>query len=335
MTPIIGLVQGDASGIGPELAAKLVCMEEVKERARLVVFSDRRVFAAGCAVAGVEPEIRVIDSLSDMDFSDGLVNLLDIPCLDPAQVTPGRVSKEAGVAVLECFGQALDAAMAASIDGICFVPFNKAALHLAGMGCNDELNWAKARLGYDGPTGEFNVVRGMWNARVTSHVPLKDVAGLLTVERIVDAIALADRTLKQAGFARPRIAVAALNPHAGEGGTIGHEEIDIIRPAVDRARSMQIAADGPFPSDTLFLKIRDGAFDCAVSMYHDQGQIAIKLLGFDEGVSVLGGLPVPVTTPAHGTAFDIVGKNAANPEPARMALQMIIEMARRRIEASA
>jgi 4-hydroxythreonine-4-phosphate dehydrogenase len=220
--------------------------------------------------------------------------------------------------------------MAGTIDGICFMPLNKVALHLAGMGHNDELTWAKARLGYDGPSGEFNVVRGMWNARVTSHVPLKDVAGLLSVERIADAVTLADRTLKRAGFPRPRIAVAALNPHAGENGMIGREEIDIIQPAVARAQSMQIAAEGPFPSDTMFLKVRDGQFDCAVSMYHDQGQIAIKLLGFDEGVSVLGGLPVPVTTPAHGTAFDIVGKNVANLEPARLALHMIVEMAVRR-----
>ena len=332
MTPIIGLVQGDACGIGPELAAKLVCMEEATEQARVVVFSDRRVFEAGCAVAGVTPDIRVVQSLEDAEFTDGRVTLLDIPCLDPAEITPGQVSEAAGAAVLECLGQALDAAMAGRIDGVCFVPFNKVALHLAGMGCNDELTWAKARLGYDGPSGEFNVVRGMWNARVTSHVPLKDVAGLLSEDRIVDAIDLADRTLKQAGFRRPRIAVAALNPHAGEDGMIGREELDIIRPAVERAQALQVAAEGPFPSDTLFLKVRDGEFDCAVSMYHDQGQIAIKLLGFDEGVSVLGGLPVPVTTPAHGTAFDIVGRNVANPEPARLALKMIIEMARRRSE---
>jgi 4-hydroxy-L-threonine phosphate dehydrogenase PdxA len=170
----------------------------------------------------------------------------------------------------------------------------------------------------------------MWNARVTSHVPLREVADLLSVERIVEAIALAHRTLREAGFDQPRIAIAAINPHAGDGGQIGREEIEIIAPAVERARAMGIRADGPFPSDTLYIRVRDKQYDCAVSMYHDQGQIAIKLLGFHMGVSVLGGLPFPVATPAHGTAFDIAGTNKARLEPARRAFLMVCDMAENR-----
>ncbi len=332
MKPIIGLVQGDACGIGPELMAKLLAAEDVRERARILILSDRRVFEAGVAVAGGAAEVRNIAAVDKADFSHDLPNLLDLACLDPAEVTPGKVSKAAGAAVLETFGRALDLAKAGELDGICFMPFNKEALHLAGMGFEDELRWAKNRLGYEGEASEFNVVRGMWNARVTSHVPLREVADRLSVERIVAAIKLADQTLKDAGFTRPRIAVAALNPHAGDGGAIGREEIEIIGPAVEQAQALQIAAEGPFPSDTMYLKVRDGRYDCAVSMYHDQGQIAIKLLGFDMGVSVLGGLPVPVTTPAHGTAFDIVGQNTANVEPARRAFLTVAEMAENRIE---
>ena len=129
------------------------------------------------------------------------------------------------------------------------------------------------------------------------------------------------------GFDEPRIAVAAINPHAGDGGQIGREEIEVIAPAVERARELKIRADGPFPSDTLYIKVRDKQYDCAVSMYHDQGQIAIKLLGFHMGVSVLGGLPIPITTPAHGTAFDIVGTNSARVEPSRRAFMMACDMA--------
>jgi len=331
MKPTIGLVQGDACGIGPELMAKLLAAEDIRERARILILSDRRVFDAGAAVAGHTPELREIAAAGEADFTHDLPNLLHVACLDPAEVTPGKVSKAAGAAVLETFGRALDLAKAGELDGICFMPFNKAALHLAGLGVEDELRWAKNRLGYEGEVSEFNVVRGMWNARVTSHVPLREVAELLSVERIVKAIKLADRTLKDAGFARPRIAVAALNPHAGDGGAIGREEIETIGPAVEKAQALQIAAEGPFPSDTMYLKVRDGRYDCAVSMYHDQGQIAIKLLGFDMGVSVLGGLPVPVTTPAHGTAFDIVGQNVANAEPARRAFFTVAEMAENRI----
>ena len=207
------------------------------------------------------------------------------------------------------------------------MPFNKAAMHLAGIGVADELTWAKKRLGVTGRASEFNVIDGMWNARVTSHIPLKNVAEKLNIDGIVDAIVLANQTLTRAGYDNPRIAVAALNPHAGDGGAIGTEEIEIIAPAFEKAKLQSIKVDGPFPSDTLYLKVRDGQFDCAVSMYHDQGQIAIKLLGFDQGVSVLAGLPVPIATPAHGTAFDIVGTNSANVNAALNAFRMVSAMA--------
>lgn len=326
--PMIALVQGDACGIGPELTAKLLAEPSTREAAGIVVFSDARVFRAGCEVAGVAPDVEVVTRLDQVNLDAHPITLLDIPGADPANITPGEVSVDAGAAVIDCLGQALDACKAGWLDGLCFTPFNKQAMHLAGLGEEDETQWAKARIGFDGRVSEFNVIEGMWNARVTSHVPLKDVAGLLSEEEIVASIELADETLRSAGFARPRIAVAALNPHAGDGGTMGMEEIDIIGPAVEAAKARQIACDGPFPSDTLYLKVRDGEFDCAVSMYHDQGQIAIKLLGFHMGVSVQGGLPFPMATPAHGTAFDIVGQNRANPEPTLRAFKMVTDMAR-------
>ena len=173
---------------------------------------------------------------------------------------------------------------------------------------------------------EFNVADGMWNGRVTSHVAMKDVPDLLTIARVEDSILLADRTLKMAGYARPRLVVAGYNPHAGDGGLMGDEELRVIRPAVERAQLKQISVVGPLPADTLWLKVRDGEYDAAVTMYHDQGQIAIKLLGFDRGVSVLAGLPIPVTTPAHGTAFDIAGQNRANVTPAKNAFTMCLNM---------
>ncbi len=332
MKPCIALVQGDAAGIGPELMAKLIASGDVERNADAVVFSDRRVFDAGCAVAKVELDLPVVQSLDDVDRTRNAITLLDIPGVDPADVTPGLVSEQAGQAVLECYALALDACSTGVLDGLMFTPFNKQALHMAGMQTEDETQWAKAHTGHSGRASEFNVIDGMWNARVTSHVPLKDVAGLLSVDEIVDAVVLADRTLRESGFERPRIAVAALNPHAGDGGAIGREEIDIIAPAIEQARARQIVCDGPFPSDTLYIKVRDGRYDCAVSMYHDQGQIAIKLLGFHMGVSVHAGLPFPMATPAHGTAFDIVGRNVANIEPARRAFMMVATMAANRAD---
>lgn len=327
MKPTLALIQGDATGIGPELMAKLLASGEVGETVEAVVFSDRRVFEAGCEVAGVSIDLPVHDSLESALECDSPVRLLDVPAADPELMPAGSVSKQAGEAVLDCYGRGVDACHSGVLQGLCFTPFNKQAMHLAGMDQEDETQWAKARIGHTARASEFNVIDGMWNARVTSHVPLRDVAGLITQEEIVEAVELADRTLRSAGFDRPRIAVAALNPHAGDGGAIGREEIEVIGPAVEAARSRQIACEGPFPSDTLYIKVRDGQYDCAVSMYHDQGQIAIKLLGFHMGVSVHAGLPFPMATPAHGTAFDIVGTNSANPEPTLRAFRMVATMA--------
>ncbi len=326
MKPLIALVQGDAAGVGPEVMSKLLSIDEVRKSARIVIVSDARVFRAGNEVGALDIPVRVVERIEQTSFEDDTPNLLDISAIDPAAAPLGRVSIEAGAAVMRWFGEALDLAAAGKVDGICFMPFNKQAMHRAGLGTEDELQWAKQRLGSRSRASEFNVIDGMWNARVTSHIPLREVAKRLETQEIEEAVDLAHRTLQAAGFAHPRIAVAALNPHAGEGGTIGDEEIEIIAPAVERAKAARIDARGPYPSDTLYPRLRDGDFDCVVSMYHDQGQIAIKLLGFDRGVTVLGGLPVPITTPAHGTAYDIAGKNIANIEPARRAFMTLCAM---------
>jgi 4-hydroxythreonine-4-phosphate dehydrogenase len=159
---------------------------------------------------------------------------------------------------------------------------------------------------------------------------LREVAALLTVEKICDAARLLHRTIAKSGIAAPRIAVAGLNPHAGEGGLLGTEEIDTIAPAVEQLRAEGLDATGPLPADTLFVAARRGDFHGAVTMYHDQGQIAMKLMGFERGVTVAGGLPAIITTPAHGTAFDIAGKGVADPGAMRQAFLIACEMALRR-----
>jgi 4-hydroxythreonine-4-phosphate dehydrogenase len=143
---------------------------------------------------------------------------------------------------------------------------------------------------------------------------------------VYDAIVLIDQVLRTAGVGEPRLLVAALNPHGGEGGLFGNEEIEAIAPAIQQARSAGIQASGPFPADTIFVRARKGACDAVVSMYHDQGQIAMKLMGFERGVTVQGGLPLPVTTPAHGTAFDIAGHGKANPQGLYQAFRIACRM---------
>jgi 4-hydroxythreonine-4-phosphate dehydrogenase len=160
-------------------------------------------------------------------------------------------------------------------------------------------------------------------------VPLRAVADLITQESVIDAIRLAHDTLRAGGNPHPRIGVAGLNPHAGDGGIFGREEIDVIEPAVERAKAQQIAVEGPYPSDTVFLRARDGAFDAVVTMYHDQGQIAMKLMGFERGITIQGGLPVPIVTPAHGSAFDIAGQGIARVDGLSEAYRAACRMAHR------
>ena len=324
--PVIGLVQGDPAGIGSELMVKLLSDETVRERANIAIIGAPGVIARGESIVGESIERVHIPQFDSKLVSDKLQHIdLDIP--DIEDVPLAEVSAAGGRSSLDGLKHAFELSSAGHIDGICFMPFNKESMHMGGNPFMDEIGFARDYFGIDTAASEFNIAHGMWNGRVTSHVAMKDVAGMLSEERICQSIELADSTLKLAGYDRPRIVVAAYNPHAGEGGLMGREEIDIIQPAVKQMQERQVNVAGPFPADTLWLKVRDGEYDVVVTMYHDQGQIAIKLLGFDQGVSLLAGLPVPVTTPAHGTAFDIVGRNQANLDPARNAFMMCCDLA--------
>jgi 4-hydroxythreonine-4-phosphate dehydrogenase len=198
----------------------------------------------------------------------------------------------------------------------CFAPLNKSALRLGGMHQEDELRWFAEFLNYKGVCGELNVLQDLWTSRVTSHVALKEVSSLLSSQKVFESIQMIAKALKASGKAQPRLAVCGLNPHNGDNGNYGDEEIKIIAPGVEMAVKSGIPADGPFPADTAFVRAirKEGGYDGVVTMYHDQGQIAMKLMGFEKGVTVHGGLPFPVTTPAHGTAYDIAGQNLANPQ---------------------
>ena len=323
--PVLALAMGDPAGISPELTVKVLALPEVREAARIVVFGDVRVLQRGAQAAGLEPDVEVRKALGAVP-SGGRPVFVDRGHLDPATIAPGVATRAGGEFALANFRSALELASAGGADAVCFTPFNKAAMRAAHPGYDDEIGYSSEVLGTPGPASEFNIVDGLWNARVTSHVPLSAVASTLTRERIVEAIRLTDRSLREAGVASPRLAIAALNPHAGDGGNFGREEIDTIGPAVEDARREGIRAEGPFPSDTVFVRARGGNFDAVVTMYHDQGQIAMKLMGFDRGVTLMGGFPFPIATPAHGTAYDIVGRGIANVGATRAALLLAARM---------
>jgi 4-hydroxythreonine-4-phosphate dehydrogenase len=313
--PRIAFFAGDPNGVGPELVAKLLANPDAATRAAVRLIGDRTVLAGAERLTG--SNIR-----PDVEF-EALAG-----CGDDVR-TPGKANPAAGAWMLAGLARCAELARAGEVDAIVFAPLNKQALKLGGLKHPDEQHLLAELLDAQGYTVEFNVIDRLWTSRVTSHIPLKDVAGAITPDRVADAVRVIDRGLKQGGIAQPRIAVAGLNPHAGEGGTMGREEVDAIGPGIDRAKAEGIDARGPYPADTIFLAAKRGDFDAVVTMYHDQGQIAMKLMGFDRGVTVLGGLPVPVATCAHGTAYDIVGRNVANPVPLANAFNLAVEMAAR------
>jgi 4-hydroxythreonine-4-phosphate dehydrogenase len=312
--PVIALAMGDPAGISPELAAKVVALDEVRKAADLVVIGDRRVFDEGVKIAKV--------NIPDLRFHD-----LKIP--DLSKIRRSVATREGGESALANYRQALRMVAEGRAQAVCFTPFNKQAMKLADPSYDDEIRFTAAVIGFKGVATEFNVLDKLWNARVTSHIPLSAVAAALTVDGIVEALQLTSDALKAAGFNPPRIGVAALNPHAGDGGNFGREEIDIIEPAVRKAQAKGLPAQGPYPADTVFVRAKGGQFDAVLTMFHDQGQIAMKLMGFDRGVTVLGGFPFPICTPAHGTAYDIAGKGIANIGATRAALLLASEMASR------
>ena len=323
--PIIAMVQGDPAGIGPELMVNLLAEDEIRQRADILILGAPSVIKRGEQSVGKTIERQHVQSADRDSIRQGLLHWdLDIEGIGDVPIA--EVSAAGGKSSLEGLTQAFTLAQQGTIDGVCFMPFCKESMHMGGNKFMDEIGFARDFFKMDSRASEFNIAHGMWNGRVTSHVAMKDVPAMLTKERICESIELAHNTLKMAGYERPRIVVAAYNPHAGEGGLMGREEIEVIRPAVEQMQQRQMKVSGPFPADTLWLKVRDGEYDVVVTMYHDQGQIAIKLLGFDQGVSMLAGLPVPVATPAHGTAFDIAGKNEANITPARNAFMMVCDM---------
>jgi 4-hydroxythreonine-4-phosphate dehydrogenase len=311
--PTVALTLGDPAGIGPELIAKLLSTPELLQQANVVLIGDEWLWRQGQSVAGVTVDTLAIASLGDARTSAHLGRPLfvAVDTVSPQQVKTGVASASGGASVLKVLDLCLAAVSNRNIDAICFAPLNKHAMKQSGMPFEDELHYFADYLGVEGFFCEFNTLGGLWTSRISSHVPFRDVPLHLDKGRIKQASRLIYHSLQTAGIAEPRVAVAALNPHGGDGGVCGREEIDIIAPAVAELNAEGLPVRGPFPADTIFLKARDGEYDAIVTMYHDQGQIAIKLLGFSRGVTLLGGLPMAVTTPAQGTAYDIAGKGVA------------------------
>ena len=329
----LALLLGDPSGIGPEIVARVLAEGAAPDSSttglgaiNIIVIGEPWILEWGARCAGISLDLPHYSSPDDLSTSLAGPVLLSGPSFSPDDHTPGRMSAAAGRYVLKSLDFAADLARNGAVDGITYASLNKQAMHAAGSRHEDELRYFADRLGVSGYVGEVNTLDGLWTSRVTSHIPLRAVYEHISVDEILPAIRLIHNTIRQSGQPSPRLAVAGLNPHAGEGGLFGSEEIDLIHPAIEAAQEEDIAASGPYPPDTVFLRASRGEFDGVVTMYHDQGQIAMKLLGFERGVTVHGGLSTPITTPAHGTAFDIVEKGEASPQALKHALKLCTQM---------
>ena len=319
----IALLLGDPSGIGPELVSKLLS-EEVTNKANVIVIGEKNILENGHKISGKNTDLNYVENFEQINFDDGNKFFLDISNGKNHDYKLSECSKESGESVLSALNLALELANQKKIHAINFGPFNKTSLKLGGNKYSDELHLMAEKLNVKNFFCEFNVIDNFWTARVTSHIPIREVPNQIKKDKIIRPIKLINEAMKLNGIKQPRVAVQALNPH----GEFGTEEKDEIIPAIEEAKQIGINADGPLPCDTSFITAyKNKNHDCIVGMYHDALQSGLKAFGFDRGVTVQGGLPLPITTPAHGTAFDIAGQNKANLEPTLNSFKIALTMA--------
>ncbi len=327
--PTVGVTMGDPAGIGPEIVAAgypALCRHSWP-----VVVGDADVIDAAIDVVGADLTVERIGAVDEATDAPGVIPVLDQDAVDADSLTRGEVRAEYGAASLAYVERAIDLAIDGEIEALVTAPINKQATELAGSEHAGHTGLLAERTGTD-DYAMMLVESDLRVTHVSTHVPLREACDLVTTERVLTTIELTADALADLGVAEPTVAVAGLNPHAGDGGLMGDEETTEIEPAVERARAAGIDAVGPEPPDTVYVRAAEGAFDCVVSMYHDQGHIPIKTLGFAGGNEVSGvnatiGLPIVRTSVDHGTAFDIAGEGVASERSLLDAVDVAVRMA--------
>lgn len=327
--PIVGLTMGDPAGIGPEVVVKAMAEPALYALCRPLAIGDAATFRKTSAALGLGLTVAVVSEPSDGRYVHGTLDVVQAVTGDLSGIVPGTVQAAAGKAAAECVVKATELAMAGRIAAIATAPLNKDALNQAGYHYPGHTEMLADLTG----TADYSLTLIAGQLRVihvTTHVSMRRALDLVDRQRVLRIIRLADRFCRSLGVAAPRVAVAGFNCHAGENGLFGSEEIEQIRPAVVEARSEGINASGPWPGDTVFYRASRGEFDIVVAMYHDQGHIPVKMLGFEAGVNTTAGLPIIRTSVDHGTAFDIAGQGKANPGSMIEAVKLAARLARER-----
>ncbi|WP_437205189.1 4-hydroxythreonine-4-phosphate dehydrogenase PdxA [Planctomicrobium sp. SH664] len=338
--PRLAITMGDVAGIGPEVVVRALAHPETAAQCRPIVVGDPDVLERACELLHYRRRIVEVEHPAAVTHA---FDAETIACWNPSDtdvsdVPPGRIDPRAGRAAYDWLVAATQSALSGDVDAIVTAPLSKAALHAGGHHYPGHTEILAEQCGVQDFAMMLYLPRcsvvkgpyGMGVVHVTLHTSIASVPGLLTQAGIEEKIGLMHHFLRRIGCPAPRIAVCALNPHAGESGLFGDEESRLIAPAVERARQSAIAADGPYPADTLLQRAVHGAYDGVVAMYHDQGHIALKLIAFQKAVNVTLGLPIVRTSPSHGTGFDISWRGMADDHGMREALRIAVELHRRR-----
>ncbi len=324
--PLLAITMGDPAGIGPEIVLQTLAHVDVFERCRPLVIGDRRILERAAGWLGQSPEYDVVREPAQGTYQPGGVTLLDMENAPPERIPVGEESAAAGAAAVAYVVRACDLAMAGEVDAVVTAPLNKAAMHLAGYEYAGHTELLTEQTGAE-RVSMLLIGPNLRIVHVSTHLALEEAIARVTPQRVEDVIQIAHDACRALGIARPRIAVAGLNPHASEGGIFGNEEAERIQPAIHAARTRGLDVSDPQPPDTVFLRATKGAYDVVVAQYHDQGHIPMKLLAFDSGVNVSYGLPIIRPSVDHGTAFDIAGKGIAAESSLLAAIDVALQMA--------
>lgn len=336
--PIIGITIGDPAGIGAEITVRALSRKEIYKKSRPVVIGSKSVIKDAMKMIPSNLELNVINNIEEIKGEFGIIDLLDLDNIRLDEFKYGQVNVKAGQASLDYIYKGIDLAMAKQIDAVVTGPIHKESIKAAGSPHAGHTEIFATRT----KTKDYAMMladKHLKVIHVSTHVSLREACDLVKKERVLIVIRLADKALKDLGVKTPKIGVAGLNPHAGEGGLFGREEIEEIIPAIKQAQKVGINVEGPIPPDTIFSKVIGGQYDIAVVMYHDQGHIPMKVTGFKynkktniwlsmSGVNVTVGLPIIRTSVDHGVAFGKAGEGRANEESMIEAIQMAVQFIR-------
>lgn len=308
--PIIAVTMGDPAGIGPEIVAKSIADKATYDVARCIVIGDKKVMEKAIEIVGADLKVNVVDSPADGDYSYGVLNMIDLDNIDMSRFEYGKINAMCGQAAFDYIKKSIEITMDKQADAVATTPINKESLHAAEVDFIGHTEIFGALTGTDDPLTMFET-NGLRVFFLTRHKSLRDMLDDIKKDRIIDYVERCTDALRRLGVKEGTMAVAGLNPHSGEHGLFGWEEVKEIAPAVEELKERGFNVAGPVPADSVFHQAAQGRFNSVLSLYHDQGHIATKTLDFDRTISITNGMPILRTSVDHGTAFDIAGKGIA------------------------